>query len=321
MLGRAVLILSLATACTSVGSWEEIMPMPTPRSNVGSVILQDGTFLTVGGSEIKGNKAVVTNVIEQYFPSKNSWITWNVSMPTSRTNYGAAIHHDELYLVGGQTEGGKSTATVDILNLQTMKWRSGPPLPYVLMGHRVVSLHRNQGIMVIGGFTMSKIYHKTDFHNETLILVDGGWKKTKTGLPYRVSDFGVAVSKQSNLVYAVGGAMTFPGYAHVAVFNPETKEWAHAGQLNVPRSYAACACSIDKAGKELLLVIGGMDGEFRPTNSVEVANIENVSKLLNFTSFEDFPVARGAMTAGTVNHGSEVIVVGGVSAYKILVGK
>ena len=109
---------------------------------VGSVILQDGTFLTVGGSEIKGHKAVVTNVIEQYFPSKNSWITWNISMPTSRTNYGAAIYRDELYLVGGQTEGGKSTATVDILNLQTMKWRSGPPLPYVLMGHRVVSLHK-----------------------------------------------------------------------------------------------------------------------------------------------------------------------------------
>ena len=59
--------------------------------------------------------------------------------------------------------------------------------------------------------------------------------------------------------------MTFPGYAHVAVFNPETKEWAHAGQLNVPRSYVACACSIDKAGKELLLVIGGMDGEFQFT--------------------------------------------------------
>ena len=56
-----------------------------------------------------------------------------------RTNYGAAIHHDELYLVGGQTEGGKFTATVDILNLQTMKC-SGPPLPYVLMGHRVVDL-------------------------------------------------------------------------------------------------------------------------------------------------------------------------------------
>ena len=32
-------------------------------------------------------------------------------------------------------------------------------------------------------------------------------------------------------------------------------------------------------------------------------------------------MARGAMTAGTVHHGSEIIVVGGVSAYKILVGK
>ena len=59
-----------------------------------------------------------------------------------------------------------------------------------------------------------------------------------------------------------------------------------------------------------------MDGEFRPTNSVEVANVESFDKPLNFTSFEDFPVARGAMTAGTVNHGSEVIVVGGISAYK-----
>eukprot|EP00944_MAST-04C_sp_MAST-4C-sp1_P008154 g8154.t1 len=293
--------------------------MPTPRSNVGSVVLEDGTFLTIGGSEIKGNKVLVTNVIEQYFPSKKSWVTWNISMPTPRTNYGAAIYNDELYLVGGQTNGGKSTATVDILNLQTMKWRSGPPLPYVLMGHRVVSLLGNQGIMAIGGFTFSKIYHRTDFHNETLILGDDGWKKTKTGLPYRVSDFGVAVAKQSNLVYAIGGAMTFPGYAHVAVYNPETKEWAYAGQLNVPRSYAACTCIIDKAGKESLLVIGGMDGEFRPTNSVEVANVENFGKPLNFTSFEDFPVARGAMTAGTVNHGSEVIVVGGVSAYRILV--
>ena len=129
----------------------------------------------------------------------------------SRTNYGAAIYNDELYLVGGQTNGGKSTATVDILNLQTMKWRSGPPLPYVLMGHRVVSYLEIKASWPLVALHFQKFTTETDFHNETLILGDGGWK-TKTGLPYRVSDFGVAVAKQSNLVYAVGGAMTFPGY-------------------------------------------------------------------------------------------------------------
>ena len=69
---RAILFLSLATVCAAFDSWEEIAPMPTPRSNVGSVVLEDGTYLTVGGSEIKGNKVLVTNIMEQYYPSKNS---------------------------------------------------------------------------------------------------------------------------------------------------------------------------------------------------------------------------------------------------------
>ena len=55
-------------------------------------------------------------------------------------------------------------------------------------------------------------------------LGDDGWKKLKLDF-HTVYPFGVAVAKQSNLVYAIGGAMTFPGYAHVAVYNPETKEW------------------------------------------------------------------------------------------------
>eukprot|EP00943_MAST-04B_sp_MAST-4B-sp1_P010017 g10017.t1 len=294
--------------------------MPTPRSNIGSVVLQDGTFLTIGGTEIVGGKPHVSTVIEQYFPTTDTWQTWNTSLPTPRANYGGTVYNNKLYLVGGQTKPAEdgNTDSVDILDLKTMEWHSGPALPYTLVGHRVVTLPgSNKGIMVFGGFTYTKLYHRTDYHNDTLILDENGWRKLKSTLPYRVSDFGVAVAKLSNLVYAIGGAMTYPGYAHVAVFEPLVEKWAHAGILNIPRSYAACTCIVDnKTDKESLLVVGGMDGEFRPTNSVEIAQVVSVGNTLNFTVTHDFPIARGAMAAGTVNKGSEVVVVGGTSAYK-----
>jgi len=140
------------------------------------------------------------------------------------------------------------------------------------------------------------------------------WRKTKTSLPYRVSDFGVVVAKQANLIYAVGGAATYPGYAHVSVFDPKTEQWTRAGKLNVPRSYPACACIVEKSsGSEAILVVGGMAGDFVPTNSVEIANVVSGNSTLSFTAFDNFPVARGAMAAGTV--GTDVIVVGGTAAY------
>lgn len=309
-----------ATSLGSGSGWEQIPPMPTPRSDAGSVALADGTFLVIGGTEVAGAGTQISGVLEQYLPNKGMWTKWNTSLPTPRANFGAALYHNELYVIGGQakeTPGG-SIGSVEILNLGTMKWRPGPTLPYSVMGHRVVTLPDETGILVIGGFTYSKIYQRTDYHNESLVLdLRAGserWRKTKTSLPYRVSDFGVVVAKQANLIYAVGGAATYPGYAHVSVFDPKTEQWTRAGKLNVPRSYPACACIVEKSsGSEAILVVGGMAGDFVPTNSVEIANVVSGNSTLSFTAFDNFPVARGAMAAGTV--GTDVIVVGGTAAY------
>lgn len=317
----SVLVLALSWCSVVLGSgWEQIPPMPTPRSDAGSVALSDGTFLVIGGTETVGAGMQISSVLEQYLPNKEIWTKWNTSLPTPRANFGAALYHNELYVIGGQakeTPGG-SIESVDILNLESMKWRPGPSLPYSLMGHRVVTLPDETGILVMAGFTYSKNYQRTDYHNESLVLDLSArskkWRKTKTSLPYRVSDFGAVVCEEANLVYAVGGAETYPGYAHVAVFDPTNEEWSRAGKLNVPRSYPACACIVQKSsGSEAVLVVGGMAGDFDPTNSVEIANIVSGNNTLSFTAFDNFPVARGAMTAGAV--GTDVIVVGGTAAY------
>lgn len=307
---------SLFFSFVADAGWTLLASMPTPRSDLASVVLPDDSVLALGGSD---NTSAISDVIEQFFPQNNTWSTYPTTLPMPRENYGAAILKGELYVIGGLTKRSPdgATASVDVLNLSTMKWRTGPALPQVLTGHRAVALPNDMGILVIGGFTYTNPFQMNDYHKDTLILTPatGIWRQTTTSLPYRMANIGAVVAPKASRAFVLGGGELMPAYTYVSAFDLQTEQWQEVGNMTVARSYTAPAI-VNMNGTETLLAIGGMDGEFNPTNSVEQAYVVAGSAHLNFSAFaQPFPIGQGAMIAAAVNGGRTVVVFGGNSAY------
>ena len=72
------------------------------------------------------------------------------SLSTGRAMFGAAISGEEIYAIGGKSglSGDIILDSVEIYNLGTKEWRSGPKLPRTLFGH---SVHAITNFLVVSG--------------------------------------------------------------------------------------------------------------------------------------------------------------------------
>ena len=76
--------------------WETLMPMPTSRSEVVAVNLEDKIYV-IGGFD---QNAKPSNAVEFYDPKNNSWDMVN-PLPKKLHHVGAASFDQKIYVVGG----------------------------------------------------------------------------------------------------------------------------------------------------------------------------------------------------------------------------
>ncbi len=298
--------LSLPRKATAAREWKSVSPLPTPRHVVSLVTLPDGSVLALGGEQVPAPK--ISDAVERYFPHNDTWITLG-RMPMPRDNFGAALYDGRVYCVGGQVGLGQNiTASVDILDVASMKWSSGPSIPEARVGVRAVGL--SDGVLAVGGFTFP--FSPSSYHADTQRLKNGTWRATKTPLPYGRSNMGVTASSVSGQCFAVGGGATDAGYNTTAAFDPKTETWKPKGELSTARSYEGLAAIVIQ-GKEYVYAIGGMSQVplFSPTQSVERMLVET-------GKWEDttpLPHPAGGLAATTINNGTAILVVGGADAW------
>jgi N-acetylneuraminic acid mutarotase len=109
--------------------WDQLQPMPKPRSSLDAVVVGD-TLFVVGGWMIDGKEKTVwaDNMISFDLSDRNAeWQT--ISVPFKRRALSVGDQGDQLYVVGGMKETGGTTSEVEIYDIKSKSWRDGPTLP------------------------------------------------------------------------------------------------------------------------------------------------------------------------------------------------
>ncbi|MCS6866228.1 MAG: kelch repeat-containing protein [Gemmataceae bacterium] len=109
--------------------WEELPPLPAPRSSHDVVVVGD-QLVVVGGWQLRGRGESPrwhdTTLVLDLTATKLQWKT--LKQPFQRRALTAAALDSKVYVLGGLTADGPDPR-VDILDLTTGQWSEGPPIP------------------------------------------------------------------------------------------------------------------------------------------------------------------------------------------------
>ncbi len=109
-------------------TWTSKASMPTGRAGHALGVVNFSIYV-IGGrngsTPLEGN---VTNVVEAYHPSTDSWTTGLAPMPTARSDTTAAVVNGKIYVIGGWN-GSSILSTVEVYDPFTDTWSFGAAMP------------------------------------------------------------------------------------------------------------------------------------------------------------------------------------------------
>ncbi|HWL08551.1 MAG TPA: DUF4198 domain-containing protein [Planctomicrobium sp.] len=123
---------SVARFDPAKGTWEDLAPLPEPRSSLDAVVLGDQLYV-VGGWSMKsadGNNDdgwLTTAYSLDLNAEKAEWKALP-EVPFKRRAISAAAHNGKLYVIGGMQSENGITKKVAIFDPQTSTWSEGPQL-------------------------------------------------------------------------------------------------------------------------------------------------------------------------------------------------
>ena len=109
--------------------WDQLKPMPSPRSSLDAVVVGN-TLFVVGGWQIEGKEKNVwsDNMVSiDLSDPKAEWQT--ISVPFKRRALSVGFQDERLYVIGGMKESGGTTSDVEVYDIKSKTWRDGPTLP------------------------------------------------------------------------------------------------------------------------------------------------------------------------------------------------
>jgi N-acetylneuraminic acid mutarotase len=282
-----------AAATQAPMTWASRAPLPTPRSEVASAVL-DGKIYVIGGFVASGQ---TSNVLEVYDPVTDRWER-RAPMPQARDHAMAAALNGRVFVVGGglggplregfsyeptsdrwtaiadmphrRTSGGAATLNGRIIvaggvgdsplatmiyNMPSNTWSEGPPLP-APREHLAVAFTSN-AVYVVGG-RWDGVLKDT---NEVLEGLNGRWRALPPMPTARGGTSGSAVN--GGRIAVAGGEAFTPNrtFPQVEVFDPAANAWTAAPRLPTPRHGLA----VQGVGGTLYVIGGG------PTAGLSVA--------------------------------------------------
>jgi YHS domain-containing protein len=123
-------VASCAVYRPSSGAWETFRELPAPRSSFDAAV-HGSTLVVVGGWELRGAgqepRWADTALMLDLADPQAEWE--ELPQPFERRALGCAVVGGKLYVVGGLDQHGDVSPAVEILDLATRQWSSGPELP------------------------------------------------------------------------------------------------------------------------------------------------------------------------------------------------
>lgn len=200
--------------------------------------------------------------------------------PTAASEVAAAAFGGQLWVVGGLTDDGNATRTVQVFDPAFETWEQGPDLPQGL--HHAALVSTGESLYVVGGYVGSGFDMPTGAVRR-LDTESGAWQ-TETPLP-SPRGAGAAAWDGERIVYG-GGVGTAGLLGDVVAFDGE--EWTRIGMLAEPREHLAAAS--DGAGRVWFLAgrTGGLDTNL---GTVDLVDGDEV------TAIGEVPTPRGGVAA------------------------
>ena len=275
--------------------------MPTDTYSAQAVVIRGIVYVGGGDTRSDGDRYL----IQQYSPTDDTWYTLP---PAPVYYFGMAELNGQLVIVGGRTRQLDVTGRVRTLNSSTQKWvKSIAPMPTARHSPALFSLPscltvvggRNQHNTNLSDVEIfmphTSQWHKTTspapsplknmttvINNKCFIAEYGSTKvyqlcvslqQTTTDTPQVITEWtnlcdlpheGCGLGNISGCLLAVGGGGLNNPITTILGFSPITNTWKTVGELPEPRR--VCTTVLLPTGE--LLVMGGWDGPWSPTNKV-----------------------------------------------------
>lgn len=244
-----MLIAATSGGAQPLGSWQQLPPTPTPRTEV-AVVNHDGKVYLIGGFTPNG----ATDRVEVFDPADNSW-SERAPLPRALHHTTAVSLNGKIYVVGGFASGfWIPVDTTYQYDPQQDRWREQANLPTARGALAAVVMAGK--IHAVGG-ARKKLFRlvNTPAH-EAYDPATDTWEKL-ADLPTPRDHLTVSVA--DGVLYAIGGRINVNYNDNLNVteaFDPVTGIWQSRAPLPTARSGIT---SQTVAGK--IYVFGGESGE------------------------------------------------------------
>ncbi|MER2998976.1 malectin domain-containing carbohydrate-binding protein [Pontibacter populi] len=235
--------------------WTFIEPSKISKWVGYSVMYNNKMYVFSGFDE---STAVTSPKVEIYNPSNNTW-SLGADMPFPVTHAGITIDGSKVYVAGGFLGGWPSDPLADqlqIYNIETNTWSTGPKLPAKSGGNALVRVGRK--LYCFGGLledrqTGTQAHFVLDLDN-----MSAGWI---SAAPMPDPRCHIATGHVGGKIYALGGQVGHDGsYTDVNVahvYDPFTDSWTKLKDLPYSRSHSESGTYVID-GK--ITLVGGRTG-------------------------------------------------------------
>ena len=154
------------------------------------------------------------------------------SAPTARQQVGATVSNGKLWVLGGLTTVGTSTAKVEAYDPASRQWTSGPDLPLPL--HHLMAVTYHNQLVVMGGWVPSGGDVEANVSKRVFALENDKWTELAPMLAPRAA--GAAAVVGDDIVVSGGQAN------HQLVKDTEMfdgTKWTEIAPLPTPRDHLA----------------------------------------------------------------------------------
>ena len=235
--------------------WSTLPPAPVNYFGMGEL---NGQLVIVAG---RTRQRYVTGKVHTLNSSTQKWVESIAPMSTARSTPAVFSQPSCLTVVGGRDQQHTNLSDVEIFMPHTSQWHKASPAPSPLYSMTTTVINNK---CFIAEYNSTKVYQlcvslqqtTTDSANTPQVITE--WTNL-CELPH----VGCGLGSINRCLLAVGGGWRNP-ITTILGFSPITNTWKTVGELPEPR----CLCTTVLLPTGELLVMGGCDRSWSPTNKV-----------------------------------------------------
>lgn len=277
-------------------TWEELTPMPTPRSDLGLAAV-DSKIFAIGGDTRSGSWPYSGSIVgtnEEYDTEKDTWST-KAPMPTPRSRFAIAAYQGKIYCFGGISGINEVTMTVsntiEVYNTTANYWENKTSMPTARWGLQANVVENK--IYLIGGYS-SNATHK-DIPSTINEIYDPATDSFAIGteMPITGGQFHSAVV--DNKIHFVDFSELNSVTPLHLVYDPITDSWSQAEPDPLPSGFGAVSATTGINASKRLYAFG-RTGDLWLSNSATTRIYDHVTDTWSYgrdmiTKRLDFAVA------------------------------